>query len=295
MKKQQAAAYYDPKTVRYPYPEDTDRHYLVVKKDDGTVFDRYYPYIDRSKGFLFCQFLVRVVLNIVVFPVMRIRLGLKVRGKEKLKEHREELKKGVISVANHVHMWDYLALRRTVRPANPYILSWAPNIRGENGTLIRMTGGIPIPENDLRATAAYVKAVQGLLESGGWLHVYAEGSMWEYYRPIRPFKRGPAFFACRFDKPVLPFAFSFRKPGFIREKIFHQTACLTLNVGEPLYPDTSLDAKEREEDLTRRAHEAVCRLAGFKEGENLYPPVYDDSKRIDYYTEEYGIGYKGSW
>ena len=30
--------FYDPKTNRYPYPEDTDKHYLHVKKDDGVVF-----------------------------------------------------------------------------------------------------------------------------------------------------------------------------------------------------------------------------------------------------------------
>ena len=29
---------FDPKTKKYPYPEDTGSHYLIVKKDDGTVF-----------------------------------------------------------------------------------------------------------------------------------------------------------------------------------------------------------------------------------------------------------------
>ena len=39
---------FDPKTNRYPYPVDTDRHYLEVKKDKGIVFDADYPYIDNS-------------------------------------------------------------------------------------------------------------------------------------------------------------------------------------------------------------------------------------------------------
>ena len=39
----------------------------------------------------------------------------------------------------------------------------------------------------------------------------------------------------------------------------------------------------------------ICRLAGIEPSENIYPPVVNDSKRIDYYTTEYGIGYKGSW
>jgi hypothetical protein len=46
--------------------------------------------------------------------------------------------------------------------------------------------------------------------------------------------------------------------------------------------------------MTIRCHEAVCRLAGIEPGENIYPPLYDQSKRIDYYATEYGVGYKGS-
>ena len=46
---------FDPKVTKYPYTEYTDQHYLVVKKNDGTVFDKNYPYIDRSRRFLFKQ------------------------------------------------------------------------------------------------------------------------------------------------------------------------------------------------------------------------------------------------
>ena len=59
--------------------------------------------------------------------------------------------------------------------------------------------------------------------------------------------------------------------------------------------DAELSGKEQREELTVRCHDAVCRLAGIDPKENLYPPIYDDSKRVDYYATEYGIGYKGSW
>ena len=286
---------FDPKTNRFPYPMETDRHYLTVHKNRGIVFDEKYPYVDKSKGFRFRQGLVRLLLNVIVFPLTRIRLGLKICGRENLKKHREVLKNGVISVCNHVHMWDYLSVLRSVRPFRPYLLSWAPNINGENGTLIRMVGGIPIPERNIAGTKAYFRAIRGLLkEDGGWLHVYAEGSMWEYYAPVRPFKRGAAHIAVDTDKPIMPLGFSYREPGWIRKKIFHQIAKFTVTIGEPLFPDASLPEKERERDLTVRCHDAVCRLVGIDPQENLYPPVFDDSKRIDYYTDTYGVGYKGS-
>lgn len=285
---------FDPKTNRYPYPEQTDHHYLEIHKDRGLVFDASYPYIDRSGWFRFRQGVVRFLLNLIVFPMAKIRLGLKIEGRENLKKYKDVLDNGVVSVSNHIHMWDYISVMKALRPHKTNLLVWAPNINGENGTIVRLVGGIPIPENDVAAQKAHLKALKGLLSDHGWIHVYAEGSMWEYYAPIRPFKRGAAFIAVSNDKPVLPMGFSYREPGRICRNVFHQTALFTLRIGEPLYPDKNLKLKDREKDLTIRAHEAVCALAGIDPDMNIYEPVFNDSKRIDYYTDTYGVGYRGS-
>ena len=274
---------FDPKPTKYPFPEYTDRHYLIVKKNDGTVFDKDYPYVDTSRSFRFKSFLMRVALRIAAFPLMTVRLGLKIVGRDKLKQYRDVLDKGVISCANHVHLWDYLAIMKAIRPRRSYILAWAKNIRGENKNLIRLNGGIPVPEGDTHATFAFMKAVKDVIISGKWVHIYAEGSMWEYYAPIRPFKGGIGYFAAACDRPILPMAFSYRRPGWIRRKIFGQTALFTLSIGDPIFPDKSLPRKECELDLIRRAHEAVCRLSGNGTEDNLYPPIFNGSKRIDYY------------
>lgn len=287
---------FDPKTNKFPYPIDTNKHYLEVKKNRGIVFDTEYPYIDRSTWFRFKQNMVRIFEYVLVFFICTVRLGLKIEGRENLKKHKDVLKNGVISVANHVHMWDYIAVMKAIRPYRSNLLVWAPNVNGENGTLIRMVGGIPIPEGSVAATKTYLKAVSGLLKDDhGWLHIYAEGSMWEYYAPIRPFKKGPARIACSNDKPIIPLGFSYREPGWIRKNIFHQAAKFTLHVGEPLFPNKELGPKERELDLTIRCHDAVCSLVGIDPKDSIYPPVFDNSKRVDYYTDTYGVGYKGSY
>ena len=285
---------FDPRTNRYPYPEITDRHYLEIHMDRGLVFDASYPYIDRSKWFVFKQNVVRFLLNVVVFPATVIRLGLKVEGRENIKKHKAVLDNGVISVCNHVHMWDYLAVMKAIRPHRPNFLVWDKNVNGENGTLIRLVGGIPIPENSVAAQKAHLKALSGLLNDHGWLHIYAEGSMWEYYQPVRPFKRGAAMIAVSNDKPILPLGFSYREPGRIRRHIFRQIAVFTLHVGEPIFPDKNLKPKEREQDLTIRSHRAVCSLVGIDPDKSMYESEFNDSKRIDYYTDTYGVGYKGS-
>ena len=67
---------FDPKPNRYPYPEDTDKHYLSVKKNNGLVFDVNYPYIDASKKFKRSENFTRFLLKCIVFPLTRIRFGL---------------------------------------------------------------------------------------------------------------------------------------------------------------------------------------------------------------------------
>ena len=286
---------FDPKTNRFPYTEITDKHYLEIHKDRGYVFDSSYPYIDKSGWFRFKQKMVRILLNVVVFPVATIRLGLKIEGRENIKKYKDVLDGGVISVCNHVHMWDYLAVMKAIRPYKPNLLAWDKNINGENGTLIRLVGGIPIPEKSVAGQKAFLKTLSSLLnEDHGWLHIYAEGSMWEYYQPIRPFKRGASMIAVSNDKPIIPLGFSYREPGWIRKKIFRQIAVFTIHVGEPIFPNKELKPKEREKDLTVRANKAVCSLVGIDPDKNIYEPVFDDSKRIDYYTDTYGVGYKGS-
>lgn len=274
---------FDPKTDKYPYPEDTASHYLDVKMDRGIVFDKDYPYVDYSKGFAFKRFWVRFLLVALVFPILsHIKVGLKIKGKKNLKNHKADLKNGAITIANHVNMWDYICVMKAVHGIKwPYLLAWDKNINGDSGPLVRFVGGIPIPVNDLDAKCAFNNSIKKLLADGNFLHIYAEGSMWEYYAPIRPFKNGAASLAIKNDKPILPFAFTYRKPSWIRRKIFKQPAALTLNVGEPIYANPDLEKSAQVEDLTIRAHQAVCRLAGFDD-DNIYPPIYNNSKRIDY-------------
>lgn len=265
---------------KFPYPEDTSSHYITVKMDRGFVFDKDYPYVDYSKGFAFKRFWVRLLLRLTVFPLARVRMGLRIKGKVNLKANKELLKKGAVTICNHVHFWDYICVMKALHNYRwPYLLAWDKNVNGESGPLVRFVGGIPIPEHDNEATLAFTKSITKLLDDGNFLQIYSEGSMWEYYAPIRPFKRGAASIAIKNDKPIIPMAFSYRKPGWIRRKIFKQMALFTLHIDEPLYANKELEKSAQIDDLTIRAHEVMCVLAGVEK--NPYPPIYNSSKRID--------------
>ncbi len=274
---------FDPKTKKYPYPEYTDQHYIKLKRNDGTVFDKNYPFIDESKSFKFKRFFFRLFYYYIALPVSNIRLGLRVKGRKNLKIHKETINNGIISCCNHVHYWDYLGISYGIRRYKPHYLVWDDNIRGSLGGCMRLVGGIPIPTDDISASVAFSKAIKKHLNNGGWLHIYPEGSMWEYYKPIRPFKRGVAAYSVKFNKPILPLAYRYRKPNWIRRNIFKQIATFNLYIGEPIFPNLDLPKKEQEIDLTIKAHHAVCRLAGINPEDNIYPEVFDNTKQIIYY------------
>ncbi len=280
---------FDPKTKKYPYPKDTSEHYLKIKKNRNIKFDSNYPFVNTKKSFRFLRFLVRIVLVIIVFPYSRLYLGLKIKGKKNLKENKALIKQGVISVSNHIHMWDYISIMKAIKPIKPYTIVWDKNVNGESGNLVRLVGGIPIP-NNVGGKIKFFKTINELLNTGHWIHIYAEGSMWEYYYPIRPFKDGAAALAIKMNKPIIPMAFSYREPGWIRRKIFKQPAALTLNIGKPIFKNNELEYTLQKDDLTKRVHDEVCILAGINPEENIYSPYYNNSERIDYYElEEYNI------
>ena len=80
---------FDPKTNKFPYPEDTASHYLIVKKDNGNVYDENYPYIDKSFWFRFKQFWARVVIVLIVNPMTYLRLGLRIKGRNNLQKKQK--------------------------------------------------------------------------------------------------------------------------------------------------------------------------------------------------------------
>jgi len=289
MKKENISIPFDPKVTIYPYPEETDKHYLPLGKQKEITFDESYPYIDKTKKFKKETKFVRFMLRTIGFSISNTKMGLKIKGKANIKKHENELKNGVISVSNHVHLMDYMSIMRSVWPYKTYILVWDKNVKGKDGWLVRHVGGIPIPEDDIKATFKYLDDVKEMLNDGGWLHVYPEGSMWEYYQPIRPFKKGASFLAVDTDKPILPMAYSYRKANWFRRFFFHQKAVFNLNIGEPIYANKELDRFEAVNDLTIRSHDAVCSLAGINPKDNIYSPIFNNSKRVDYYTKEYGI------
>lgn len=264
----------------FNYPDRCDEHMLQVKHVRDIKFDGTYDYYDDSKIFKFRQFWLFFAIRLIVFPLMNLSHGLKIHGKENIKKNKVKFKDGAITIANHVFMWDYLAVLKAIHPHIPSFPGWATNFEGPNGPLIRTIGGIPIPTDDFRGLVKFKKTMDQLFTNKHWIHFYPEGSMWYYYPDIRPFKPAIFQFAVTHNKPIIPIGFSFRKRRGLL-KLFWNMPCVNMHIGEPLYPKQDLSYEEAVDELHLRSYIAVQNLVGIHKGD----PTYNEDQNLDNYKK----------
>ena len=142
---------------------------------------------------------------------------------------------------------------------------------------------MPIPEGDIRATLSFKMAMDEVVESGKWLHVFAEGSLWYFYPDIRPLKPAAFRYAAKYGKPLIPITMSFRpRKGF--RKIFGKGPFVDLHIAEPLYADESLPLREAADELRARAYRVMQEMNGILPGD----PTYNEDQNIDHYQKTMG-------
>ena len=115
-------------------------------KNKDINFDGSYAYLDKSLKFKFLHTLVYLSVWIVGFPLNRIRFGLKIEGREKIRRNRKLFAGGVMTVCNHVHRWDMVCVLQAMRYRMAWIPMYAEPFNGKDGFKMKYVGGIPIPE-----------------------------------------------------------------------------------------------------------------------------------------------------
>ena len=262
------------------YPDVCDEHMLKVDRKHPFPLDEKYPYYPRSFGYKMLRAMYFLLVNLIVFPVMRLSHGLRIDGMKNLRRNRRLLKKGTISVSNHVFMWDYLCVLRAIRPRLAFFPAWRDNFEGPFGKLIRLSGGIPLPTDSFRSMIACKKGIEAVLESGKPMHIYPEGSLWFFYPDIRPLKLAAFKYAVKYDRPVLPITFSFRpRRGLYR--LFGKNPCVNMHVGAPILPDKTLHPNAAAEALRAEVYRVMQEMNGIHPGD----PTYNTDQNPDNYKK----------
>ncbi len=250
------------------YPETTDQPMLFPKKVNDIKIDENYPYLDNSFKAKFFHYAIYAGIFLLVFPMQKLRYGLRIVGRKNLRKNKALLKNGAITICNHVYRWDFLAVLQAVRYRRLWFPARAENINSPDSLLIRSVGGVPIP-GSFAAFKKFNEAFDTIRAKKKWLHVFPESYRWEWYQPIRPFKIGAFTMAVKYDIPVVPMVISYRKVTGWRKLFGIKHPLLTIHVGEPIVHDKNLRPKQAARQLLVQTHEQMCAMAGIKE--NCWP------------------------
>ncbi len=267
-------------SLNYVYPEKCDEHMITVKHLRDVNLDENYPYLQKSFIFKCKRALLQVCLHTFLPVALWVRHGLKINGREKIKKYKKEIKNGIITVSNHVFMWDFIGIMLAMRPHLGYFPAWKTNLEGPNGPLIRMAGGIPIPTDSYRSMVKFKLAMEEVLKSNKWMHFFPEGSMWFYYPDIRPLKKAVFQYAVKFDRPILPITLSFRPRKGIH-KLWGRTPLVDLNVGDLIFYNKEIPPFEAVKELQKQTYHIMQEMNGITPSH----PAYRTNQNIDEYIK----------
>lgn len=255
--------------LRDDYP--TDDPYVRLYQPQyirSLTFDEHYPYVDDSlRGRLLRWIGHYFVLHIPVWLLLRFQMGLRVEGRQWLRQYREQLAGGAITLANHCHRHDCEAIMLAVQAYLPRtrIPMFAPNFNTKDKTLMEMIGGVPIPpaEMGLQAMKQFNEAFDEFHRRGYWFHIFPEACKWDWYLPLRPFQKGAFSMSYKYGMPLVPCMITWRpRTGLYRLFGPRQMPLMTVRIGEPILPDTTAPRKSEVSRLLSLAHARMCQLGG---------------------------------
>lgn len=268
--------------VGIDYPENDPYEHLYKPVYDRDVkVDEHYPYLDDSFKYRFLNWSMWILLLEIGLRIkLTIQMGLRIKGRENLKKYKEVLKNGAITVANHMYRLDcpcvLLAVRAKHTTRTPM---FAPNFSTKNNFFLRVVGGIPIPSHEAGwgALKKFNAAFDEFHRRGYWFHIFPEAARWDFYKPLRPFRKGAFSMAYKYHMPLVPCAITYRpRTGIYRLFGKKNLPLLQVEIGAPIVPDCTQPRGDEVNRLRNEAHSRLCRMAGITH--NTWDAVPDDEK-----------------
>jgi len=188
---------------------------------------------EYAKGLLFKLF-SRLFFSGFAIPLMqfwmRVVLGARIRGKRNLKGLRS-----AVTVCNHVHYLDSVLVALALFPRKATYPTFPKNVKSIlPGKIVRILGGVPIPEN-MGAVKTFFEEMEFLLLKNHIVHFFPEGLMVPYDTALRKFRKGAFHLAALARVPIVPMLITFEPPkGMYR--LIRKKPVMTLHVGKPIEP-----------------------------------------------------------
>lgn len=239
--------------INYEIPENTDEDVVHNWEPLKKTIDSSFKYEHKNIFYKIYSFILYYIAFIFLIPFNYIMFGTRIKGKKNLKKVK---KTGSIIVCNHNHIMDTTMIVTKIHPTRTYTLAdkssfQIPVVRHMVGAL----GAIPIADT-LDGKRKCFNYIDSLLKNKKNVLVYPEGSMWPYYKELRPFKDGAFKFASKNNVPVVPISLTFRKPkGLFR--LYKRKPLATITIMEPIYCDDTKSELENREILKNKAYSLI--------------------------------------
>lgn len=233
------------KIIYYSDPLNDD---FAQKENSGYTTPEKYKYKTSKINYFFTSIVYHLLVIPIAFFISKFSVGLKIYGRKNLKG----LKSGFYVYANHTTTIDpfYPALaiwpRRSYCVGNP-VISRFVGVKG----IIKMVGGIPVPTT-LNSMKKFMNLQKSILKRKDAILIYPEAHIWMYYNSVRLFKDNSFKYPVKYDTPVVCVTTVFRTP-----KKEGKAPKISIYVSKPIYPDSSLDSKERATNLRDKAYKEL--------------------------------------
>lgn len=258
------------------FPEDNPYKKLYPAKHvRELVFDENYTYLDKSFSFKFQRWIGYTFLVDFMIPLVNhTKFGLRIRGRKNLRKYKEVLKNGAITICNHCYRWDAPCVINALHFKKIWIPVYGDNLNGKDYWHIKHVGGIPVPDN-MGGLKKFNEAFDELHEKKQWFHVFPEESRWNFYKPVRPFRKGAFTMAYKYNMPIVPMCITFReRKGIYKLLGKADKPLLTITVGEPIIPDTKNHRKDEVDRLLHISHTTLVQMAGISK--NSWPAFINE-------------------
>lgn len=235
------------------YPRDPDEHILrMPHKKTRSVIDASYAFESRNPIYRLGAWLLRQVALLVLPIWATFACHYRIVGRKNLKKVRG---RGAVLIINHVYFLDVpIACGCAIRNRKVRYVTLGENMDiPVAGRIIKMLGGIPLGSN-FSGVKAFQRTVADLLKRHKLVLFCAEGSLWPFYRGIRPFHRGGFVSAVQAKAPVVPMVITFSDGRHGRQK-------LTMTICNPI-PSEGKSAKTLCDETRRVFEETACAFYG---------------------------------
>ncbi len=196
-------------------------------------------------------------------------------------ENINKLTTGAIFTCNHFNPFDVFAvesmlfsstqkrkkLYKVIREGN------YTNFPGFYGYLFRNSNTLPLSSN-ATTMKEFVKAVDTILQDKDYILIYPEKSLWWNYKKPKVLKPGAYKMAAKNNVPVIPIFITMKNSDIIGSDGFPINE-YHLHIGEPIYPDPSLNIRE---------NTSIMKKKNFVFWKNVYEKFYN--KPLEYTTKD---------